>query len=402
MIGYLDLVGGVSGDMLLGSIVNSGLPLETLRKELALLPLPASQWDVTTEKVQRGAVEADKVTVHLRDTSDKLGWDDFHKLSGESGLPELDKAAIARIFGILARAEAEAHNIAETDPPKSLTLHELGTLDTLIDIAGVVAGLRLLEVTDLHASPVPVGIGWSDTAHGAMPATSLASFAICKSYKIPMRVSPDGPSGESATPTGLAILAGLARFTTATFTIHTRGHGAGYRSLQTGPPNIVSLWLGESGSHSGEQLMSGIILLETNLDDVTGEEAGYVLERLMATSALDAWISPIYMKKNRPGIVISALVREEDEDAAVRILFKETTTLGVRKRRIERYEVERVTHIIDTDLGAIPVKFKSTGGNTMHAAPEYETCRAIAAKTGLPLMEVLRIAEAAAHAKQGL
>ncbi len=389
---FIDMIGGVSGDMLLGAMVAVGLDLDELQAELD--KFPDRGYRLESSLVNRGGLEAILVDVVLDDEgSRKRTWDDFYSSIAGSTLEDSDKRSIKKIFDALAEAEASAHG----GEAGSTHLHELGTVDTLVDVSSTVIGMRLLGVEKIHASAFPVGMGSSSSSHGSMGATSIATAAIYKAAGAPMRAGGKQPIGEAVTPTGAAIVASLAEFFPVEFNADRIGYGAGQRNPE-GHANVVGLWIGEGrsqwgrgGSGRGRRGRPEVMELETNIDDSTGEVLGYVHEQLMELGALDVWFTPIQMKKNRPATMLSVLVKRDLVDAAAELILKETSTLGVRRRPVRRYEAEREVVTVDTSLGKVPVKLKRIGDTIAQAAPEYEACREIARETGLPIAEVMRI-----------
>ena len=386
---FIDMIGGVSGDMLLGAMVAVGLDLDELQAELD--KFPDRGYRLEKSLVNRGGLEAMLVDVVLdEDGERKRTWDDFYSSIENSTLEDSDKRAIKRIFDALAEAEAAAHG----GDAGSTHLHELGTVDTLVDISSTVIGLRLLGVDKIHASAFPVGTGSSSSSHGVMGATSIATAAIYLRTGAPVRAGGRQPVGEAVTPTGAAIVATLAEFMPVEFNADRIGYGAGQRDPE-GHANVVGLWIGEGRSRWGRggpgRRRPEVMELETNIDDSTGEVLGYVHERLMELGALDVWFTPIQMKKNRPATMLSVLVGRDLVDAAAEVILKETSTLGVRRRSVRRYEAERQIVNVDTSLGVVPVKLKRIGDTIAHAAPEYEVCKKIGLETGLPIAEVMRI-----------
>ena len=386
---FIDMIGGVSGDMLLGAMVAVGLELDELQAELDKFPDRGYRLEKTL--VNRGGLEATLVDVVLdEDGERKRTWDDFYGSIENSTLEDSDKRAIKRIFDTLAEAEAAAHG----GDAGSTHLHELGTVDTLVDISSTVIGMRLLGVDKIHASAFPTGTGSSSSSHGSMGATSIAAAAIYKAAGAPVRAGGRQPVGEAVTPTGAAIVATLAEFMPVEFNADRIGYGAGQRNPD-GHANVVGLWIGEGRSRWGRggpgRRRPEVMELETNIDDSTGEVLGYVHEQLMELGCLDVWFTPIQMKKNRPATMLSVLVRRDLVDAAAELILKETSTLGVRRRPVRRYEAERQVVNVDTSLGVVPVKLKRIGDTIAQAAPEYEACKKIALETGLPLAEVMRV-----------
>jgi len=383
------MIGGVSGDMLLGAMVAVGLNLDELQQELN--KFPDRGYRLEQKLVNRGGLEATLVDVILDDDGErKRTWDDFYSSINKSTLKDSDKRSIIKIFDALAEAEAAAHG----GEAGTTHLHELGTVDTLVDVASTVIGMRLLGVEKIHASAFPTGTGSSGSSHGVMGATSLATAAIYKASGAPVRAGGRQPAGEAVTPTGAAILANLASFDPIEFGADEIGYGAGQRDPE-GHANVVGLWLGEGRSRWGRggpgRRRPELMLLETNIDDSPGEVLGYVHEQLMELGCLDVWFTPIQMKKNRPATMLSVLVGRDLVDAAAEMILKETSTLGVRRRPVRRYEAERQIVNVDTSLGKVPVKLKRIGETIAQAAPEYEACRDIARETGLPIAEVMRV-----------
>jgi uncharacterized protein (TIGR00299 family) protein len=384
---YIDMIGGVSGDMLLGAMVAVGLDLDELQTELD--KFPDRGYRLEQKLVNRGGLKATLVDVVLdEDGERRRTWDDFYSSIVGSSLEDSDKLSIKRVLDVLAEAEAAAHG----GEAGSTHLHELGTVDTLVDIASTVVGLRLLGVEKIHASAFPTGTGSSSSSHGMMGATSIATAAIYKAAGAPVRAGERQPVGEAVTPTGAAIVSSLASFTPIEFGVERIGYGAGQRDPE-GHANVVGLWLGEGRSRwaRGGPDRPELMELETNIDDSTGEVLGYVHEQLMELGCLDVWFTPIQMKKNRPATMLSVLVSWDLMDAAAELILKETSTLGVRRRPVRRYEAERQMITVDTSLGKVPVKLKRIGDTIAQAAPEYEACREIARESGLPIAEVMRI-----------
>jgi hypothetical protein len=400
--GYLDIIGGASGDMLLAAMVGAGLDLAALTRELHRCE--PRGYAITSEAASRGAVSATLVHVRLSADAPRFEkWQDIESVISASTLPAPDITRALAVLATLRQAEAAAHGSEDSH------LHELGTVDTLVDVVGSVIGLRLLGIESLYASPLPVGTGVARSSHGITAATAPATRHIILTRKIPVRSGGRGfPPGEAVTPTGAAIIATLARFTPVTIAPETVAYGAGQRD--TGDfPNVLGLWVGSSEppakpptipgaatTHANPALRTGLTLLETNIDDMPAEALGFVQERLLASGALDVWFTPIQMKKNRPGVLLSVIVNDLAADNAAALVLKETTTLGIRTRPVQRYEAVRETREVETSLGRVPVKLKLIDGIVTDASPEYDHCREIALRTGLPLQEVMRRVQAEA------
>jgi pyridinium-3,5-bisthiocarboxylic acid mononucleotide nickel chelatase len=373
--------------MLLGAIVDAGLPLDALAGELAKLRVEG--YSLRAEKTQRADLAATKLTVDLEPSAPSFPrLSDLLRAVDGSDLPPADKEKSSAVFQRLAEAEAQVHGVDVA----SVLLHELGSLDTLIDVVGAVAGLRLLGVEQLFASPLPLGRGEVEGAHGILPLPAPATLALLAAVNAP--VSETDLSGELVTPTGAALVATLARFERPAMTLDKVGCGAGSRN-PPGRPNVLRLWLGEELTAS----RNAVLLVETNIDDMSAELLGYVQERLFAAGAADVWFTPIFMKKNRPATMLSLLCAVEREEAVVRVLLEETSTLGVRVREVRRHEAQRETFEFESSLGPACVKVKRLPGKKAQVSPEYEGCRRLALERNLPIAEVYRTVEAEARRK---
>lgn len=391
-VAYLDCFSGISGDMLLGALVDAGLSAEALRAELVKLPVTGYHIDVT--KTQRAGLAATKVTVALEEAASASGGHrrlpDILSLIEQSALPPEDRERGAQVFQLLARAEARVHGVE----PDAVDFHEVGAVDAIVDVLGAVIGLRLLGVERLYCSALPAGGGWASGAHPSqegLPVPAPATLALLAEAGAPIAGGPDADI-ELVTPTGAAIVAALARFERPAMAVRAVGYGAGARDLE-GQPNVLRLWLGDAL----EARPATMLLIETNIDDMSPELYGYAQERLFEVGAADVWFAPIQMKKNRPGVLLSVLCPIEREDAVVRVLLRETSTLGVRVREVSRHEAKRETLEFESSLGPAAVKIKRLAGGPPAVAPEYEACARLARERGLPLLEVYRIVQAEAQ-----
>ena len=393
---YIQSIGGASGDMLLGALLDLGLSLDALRQELDKLDIGG--YALSAAQDTRCEVRGTKLTVTIngnRRLSPRAQLD----IVASSTLPEPVKNQSAKILNSLWQAESRVHGEA----PEAVELEELGTVDTLVDVVGFVIGLHLLEITEVYAAPLVLGEatsprrpgGYSNPAPATLELVAMAGAPVSAELPIHQGV------GELTTPTGAAIITGMANFERPAMSVIGVGVGLGGKDPELFP-NVVRIWLGERAENAALNTpaalrQASIVLLETNLDDVTGEVLGYTQERLFALGALDVWHTPIQMKKNRPGVILSALLPQNLEHAAVELILRETPTLGIRTRAVERYVAEREVVAMETDLGLINVKVKSLAGEAVGAAPEYEDCRRIALETGRPLQEVYQQAEAEAR-----
>ncbi len=393
---YIQSIGGASGDMLLGALLDLGLSLEALREGLSSLKVGGYRLATTSEA--RCEVRGTKLTVNL-DGKQRFAPRELNAAVTASALPEWVKASSVRVLNSLWQAECRVHGEA----PDVLELEELGTVDTLVDVVGFVYGLHHLDVGEVYSAPLVLGASSPPRRPGGYSNPSPATLELVAMAKAP--VSPElaihQGVGELTTPTGAAIIAALATFDRPAMTVEGIGVGLGGKDPEAFP-NVVRIWLGETLRQKMAETglarkQQGIVLLETNLDDVTGEVLGYTQERLFDLGALDVWHTPIQMKKNRPGVILSVLLPEKLEDVAVESILRETPTLGVRSRPVERYAAERRTVQMETPLGLVSVKLKYLAGAVVGASPEYEDCRRIALDTGMPLQDVCRQAEAQAQ-----
>lgn len=386
-LAYLDCFSGVSGDMLLGALVDAGVPLDELRNELSKLPL--SGYNLDTRKVTRAGLAATHALVRVREEQPPRTLGDVLSLIEASSPTAADRAKGSAVFRRLAEAEAAVHG----ESVEAVHLHDVGAVDAIVDVMGTVAGLRLLGVDELYSSALPLGQGDVDGPHGSLPVPAPATLELIARAKAPVRASA-GATGELVTPTGAAIVTTLAHFGRPEMTLDRVGYGAGSRDPE-GRPNVLRVWLGEGAAAATKPM----VLIETNVDDMTGEMLGWVQEKLLASGAADAWFTPIQMKKGRPAVMLSVVCHEADEEAVARLLLRETSTLGVRVRPLHRWEAEREVLAFESSLGPAAVKVKRLPGEPPRAAPEYDACKLLAEKTGLPLADVYRIVQAEGEAR---
>jgi uncharacterized protein (TIGR00299 family) protein len=387
-IAYLDCFSGISGDMLLGALLDAGLQREALEGELARLKLPGYRLEVS--KVERAGLAATRVeVVPAGEPPPHRRLPDVLSVIEGSDLPATDRERGSLVFRRLAEAEGRVHGL----PPEEVEFHEVGAVDTLVDVMGAVAGLRLLQVAELYCSPLPAGGGEARGAHGVLPVPAPATLELLARAGAPLASPAGEPAFELVTPTGAAIVTTLARFERPAMRVTGVGCGAGARDLP-GRPNVLRLWLGEP---IAEQRRS-MLLIETNIDDMSPELFGYVQERLFEVGAADVWFVPIQMKKNRPATLLSVLCPHDREEAVVGLLMRETSTLGVRISEVGRREAGRENLEFESSLGPAAVKVKRLDGGEAQVSPEYEACRRLALQHGLPLAEVYRIVSEEARA----
>ena len=387
-IAYLDCYSGISGDMFLGAMLDAGLSLNTLKEALAGMSLAG--YELTLEPFQDKGIRGSRFDV-LMSGQDRptRHLSDIVTLFNASTLPPRVREVAFAIFQRLAEAEATVHGTSIEE----VHFHEVGAIDAIIDIAGAAIAIETLGITQLYASPLPLTSGHVQTTHGLLPVPAPATLEILGRVGAPWRPCPT--EGELVTPTGAAILATLARFETPAIAIDKVGYGFGRKQFPW--PNCLRLCLGRAQGAIQDQAAETdwVTVIETNIDNMSGELLGALMERLLAAGALDVSYTPMQMKKNRPAIMVTVICPVEQGDALAQLLLRETSTLGVRIQQMQRLKAQRTREQIDTPLGLMLVKIKRLGTRILSAAPEYEECQRIALKRNLPLTEVYEIAQRA-------
>jgi len=412
-IAYLDCFSGISGDMFLGALVDAGIAPKILEDAVAGLNIGAS---LKVSRVNRSGIEATKVDVlvpgpkerstatvheghshHSHDVGDHRG---SHHHGHGRGLHEIKKiiaaaklAASAKhtavaMFERLGAAESKIHNV----PIESVHFHEVGAVDAMVDIVCAAGGSEALGADEFVSSPLNVGGGTVECAHGAFPVPAPATVELLKGAP----VYSSGIQAELVTPTGAAIVRTLAkRFEPfAAMTIEKTGYGAGSRDF-AGHANVLRITVGTAleknpGSRATSASLETVSILEANLDDLNPQVFGYVMERLLEAGALDVFATPVNMKKNRPGTLLTVLSKPESAENLAQIIFAETTTLGVRRREEKRQVLSRKWQTVSTHFGDVRIKIASMNGTVTSYAPEYEDCRRIAAEQRVPLKMVMQ------------
>lgn len=388
---YFDCFSGASGDMIAGALLDAGLDFEQLGREIGSLGLPDGAFSLSHQRVRRAGFAATKFDVDVKEPPVQRSLADVMSIIDASGLPAPDRERIASVFCALGAAEAKVHG----EPLDQVHLHEVGAVDAMVDVAAAVVGLRLLGAEEVYVSPLPLGRGQVRGRHGVLPVPAPATLELLARAGAPI-VEGDDAIGEFVTPTGAAILTTLGTFRRPAMRIERTGSGAGGRDPE-GRPNILRVWLGEADTP-----LRRMRLIETNIDDMSPELLAYAQERLFAAGAADVWFSPIQMKKNRPGVMLSVIAAEALEADLARIILRETSTLGVRVREVARYEAAREVLRVVSSLGEAAVKVKRLPGEKPVVSPEFEDCRRLAAERALPLAEVYRIVAAEAEKLLGL
>lgn len=383
-IAYLDCFAGASGDMLLGALVDSGLPFETLRDELEKLNMFG--FKVSCEKVSKNEITATKVHVFATDDAPERFLRDLREIVEESELSPSVKQGAIRIFTRICEVEAAIHGMSV----ESVHLHEVGGIDAMVDVVGVLAGFEKLGINRVVVSPLPMGRGFVNCAHGQIPLPAPATIALLKG--VPVYGSPI--EKELVTPTGAALLTELADSwgDMPAMSVSSLGYGAGTRDLVI--PNVVRMVLGEAAGHQGWKTET-VTELETNLDNEPGEAIAHFIALLMDEGALDAIAIPAVMKKGRPAHILRVIAQPEDADRLEKIIFQQARTLGIRRRDTRRDFLPRRMEAVDTPYGTIPVKIATLPDGTERASPEFEACRMGALQHGVALHAVVSAAESA-------
>jgi len=386
---YLDCFSGISGDMFVGALLDVGLPLERLFADLKKIPLGFYEFKRT--RALRGHLVGTRVEIRVPGKQPSRKLRDIEALIRDSELSAGVKERALKVFSRLAEAEGKLHNM----PPEQVHFHEVGAVDAILDIVGTCIGLEFLEISHLTCSPVNVGSGCVEAAHGSLPIPAPASLELLKDLPI----YSSGVDGELVTPTGAALISTLATGfgPIPPMRVERIGYGAGAREIP-GHPNLARLLLGESAEPvrvrdgaPGDEVVS---VIEANVDDMSPQLYGYFIDQALAAGALDVTCTPIQMKKDRPGILLSVLCTPEKGDALAQMLFEQTTTIGVRIYEARRKILERELVSIQTPYGTVKVKVAKRDGKVLNVAPEYEDCQRLATEKGVPLKQVIIAAQA--------
>jgi uncharacterized protein (TIGR00299 family) protein len=371
---YFDCFAGASGDMILGATVAAGVDPGYLREQLSLLPV--SGFNITFETVNRSGLSATYARVETAHEHKHRHLSDIKQIIDASALSDAVKQRAVQIFTRLAEAEARVHN----EPVDHVHFHEVGAIDAIVDVVGAAICFDALQIDRFICSPIHVGSGMVKMAHGQFPVPPPAVTELLKG--VPFYATEI--KGELLTPTGAAIITTVCseygpipRMTT-----ETSGYGAGTREYQDFP-NVLRVLIGETedAGTTDERLW----MIETNLDDASPQIIGHVMDRVLESGALDCFFTPVQMKKNRPGVLLSVLCGAGEKETVMKLLFTETTTLGVRSYEVTRRALQRSVVRVETPYGPIDVKVAHLDGRVVNEMPEFEQCRLAAAKTGVPL-----------------
>jgi pyridinium-3,5-bisthiocarboxylic acid mononucleotide nickel chelatase len=391
-LAYFDCSSGICGDMTLAALIDAGASLERINDAIASLGLPGCR--VTAEEVRRGGFHALKAVVHTEPEHAHRHLSEITALIDAGRLTPRQKELAKRIFAKLAEAEAKVHGASVEE----VHFHEVGAADSIADIVGAAVGFDLLGVERIVASPVPTGAGRIETAHGPCGIPAPATAELLRG--IPL--SDYTVEGELTTPTGAAILAALADGfgPPPPMTVRQIGCGAGDHEFP-GLPNILRLFVGESAESLPADQCDQICQLETNLDDLSGQLIGHCIGLLREAGALEVFTTPVSMKKDRPGVLLTVLCRPADQSRLEEIIFRETTTLGIRRRLVARRILPREPHTVSTPFGPVEGKLARLPGGQLRFAPEYESCRRLAREQQRPLHEIHAAAINAFDPKKG-
>ncbi len=383
-LAYFDCPSGASGDMILGALVDAGVSLEALRAELRKLPLGG--FEVVAREVRKGAFRATKVDVEVDAGAHhaRRSLADILAILGASTLDATVRERAGRIFTRLAEAEARAHGTTRDE----VHFHDVGAVDAIVDVTGGVIGLALLGIEAVHVSALPLGGGFVQGPHGRIPVPGPGTAELLRGFP----VVDTGVRAELVTPTGAAILTTLAAAAgrMPAMTVSEVGYGAGTLDLPD-TPNVVRLFVGESEAGVAHE---GIVQIETTIDDMSPQLYEPLMERLFEAGAVDVFLTPVVMKRSRPGTVLTALCPAERVGELTRVLFEESTTIGVRWSRWERAVLAREMVTLTTALGALAFKVSRLGGQVVTVTPEFAEVARIAREKSLPVREVLERARA--------
>lgn len=378
-IAYFDCFSGISGDMILAALLDSGLNFDKLQSELTKLNL--LNYELKQQKVTKQNLRATKFDVVDREKKTYRHLKDLNHIVEHSGFDEAFKTKASEIFLKLAEAESKIHN----QPVEKVHFHEISAVDTIIDVVGALAGLKLLKIEKVYCSKLNVGSGFVEFSHGKWPVPAPATAEILKGIPI---YSTDCRA-ELVTPTGAAIISTITDNFGEMPEMITESIGYGAGSIDLEHPNVLRLFVGESvDAPLFEE--DTISILETNIDDMSPQLYEHVFEELLQQGALDVYLTNVSMKKNRPGVQLTVLTNPEDEDKFARMIFKNTTSIGIRTRQQKRKKLKRTTEEVDTKFGKVKIKVSSLNGEVLNRKLEYEDCKRISKNQNIPLKEIYK------------
>jgi pyridinium-3,5-bisthiocarboxylic acid mononucleotide nickel chelatase len=379
-LAYFDCFSGISGDMTLGALVDAGCDPAHLRAELCELQVPG--WELCAEKVWKNGMAATYVKVKTEDQQKHRSLTAILELLKNSQLAPQVRDRASAIFQKLGQAEARVHDV----PLEKIHFHEVGAVDAIVDIVGTCIGFQYLGIDRFACSPLNVGGGTVKMAHGTLPVPAPATANLLQGKP----TYSNGVQRELVTPTGAAIVATLCDSfgPQPPMTVSAIGYGAATADLE-GQPNVLRLMIGEAVEKVVPGFDQEIAVIEANLDDMNPQIYGYFLEKALAAGALDVFTTPVQMKKNRPGTLLTVLCQPADGSALMELIFAETTTFGVRSYRAQRRTLPRESVKVTTTYGDVRVKLSRVNGRILHVAPEYDDCRKLAVEKNVPLQQVI-------------
>jgi len=375
MIIYFDCFSGISGDMILGALLDLGIDPEVFLKELKKIPL--EDYEIKIQRKKKGFLEGTDVEIIFNDKKTHRHIKDLLDIVERSKLSKRVKDLSCETFIKIAKAESRVHN----EPIEEVHFHEISGIDTIIDVVGSFLALELLNIDKVYSSPLPLGEGFIEISHGIIPVPAPATVELLKG--IP--VYSNGVRGELVTPTGAAIITTMTKDfgPMPLMRIERVGYGTGKRDFNI--PNLLRVFIGEKVKDVKEEKN---LVIDVNIDDMNPQIYGYIIEKLFEKGALDVTITPIYMKKGRPGVLLSILIEPWKENDITEILFKETTTIGYRKYYVDKIMMDREIKEVETIWGKVRVKI-SKYGSFVKISPEYEDCKRIAEERKIPLRQVM-------------
>ena len=379
-LAYFDCFSGISGDMTLGALVDAGCDLALLRSGLEGLQIPS--WTISAEKVRKNGMSATFVRVAAEDHTKHRSLSAILEIFDRSQLSNSVRKNAAAIFRRLGEAEASVHDV----PLEKIHFHEVGAVDAIVDIVGACLGFEAVGIEKFACSPLNVGGGTAKMAHGILPVPAPATANLLQGKP----TYSNGVQRELVTPTGAAIVATLCDTfgPQPAMSVASIGYGAGSADLE-GQANVLRIMIGEAAEKVVPGWDEEISVIEANLDDMNPQIYGYFQEKALAAGALDVYTTPVQMKKNRPGTLLTLLCKPQDANALMSLIFAETTTFGARAYSAQRRTLPRESVNVHTQYGDVRIKFSRVNGHIQHVAPEFEDCRKLAVEKNVPLQRVI-------------
>ncbi len=379
---YIDCFSGISGDMFLGALIDARLDLEYLKKELKKLNLAG--YEITAKKTQKNHITATKLTITVKDPQPHRHLKDINHIIDTSTLDEDIKTTSKNIFHKLAEAESKIHN---TDI-NSIHFHEVGAVDSILDIVGAVIALKKLNIKKIYTSPLPLGTGFIKCAHGTIPLPAPATAELLKA--IP--VYQTSTKGELVTPTGAAIITTITTQFKEMPKMKTETIGYGAGTQDYGHPNLLRIFI---GTEEEQYQQDTATIIETNIDDMNPEHYSHIIEKLLNAGALDAYLTGIHMKNTRPATKLTVIATPQTQNNLTDIIFKETTTFGIRTYNVQRKKLSAEKTIINTKYGPVTIKTGRSKDKIITISPEYKDCKKLADESNIPLKEIYDLAKKA-------